>query len=127
MNSRVTPSSLPTREIRSSWIRIAILSGSRTRRASVSFVFAFFAFASEDAPTLMSTITDAARNAETFLNILSPHNWQNPPVKISNFVLMLGSALGCVYERKGWQGRAKPSQHDWTIYPRLGQYRERKG
>src|SRR6266849_1360942 len=72
MKSRVTPSSLPTREIRSSWIRIAIFMGVRTRSASASFVFG--AAADTDALKIVSIKNDTVRTEKIFLseNIFQP-------------------------------------------------------
>src|SRR6266581_4354333 len=101
MKSRVTPSSLPTREIKSSWIRIAILSGVRTRDASVSFVLAF---AKEDAPRLIVIIIDAIRNTEIFLNI----TYTSLPATLVawDFLMDLsGSILRCLTNVEGWQLR----------------------
>src|SRR5438034_10234335 len=50
---------------------MATLSGSRTRKLSVSFVFALaVVFVSAKAPILITVTIDAIKNADTLLNIL---------------------------------------------------------
>src|SRR5260370_36486416 len=113
---------------------MAILSGACTRNASVSFVLAFaLVLVSEKTPTLIITITDATRNAETFLNILSPQKWRTNRRSILNFWLMLGSALGCSQECKGLQGGQYADSSDRVLLSDLrsrgavrpGRYRSR--
>src|SRR5216684_7346651 len=107
MKSRVTPSSLLTCETKSSCIRIAILSGLRTRSASVSLLFAL---ATENAPKLIVISTDAIRNVETFLNILPPQNRRDISPVVC-FQLLVWAVLGCFDQREGcaksarWHGR----------------------
>src|ERR1700686_261493 len=86
---------------------MAMLKGSRTRNASAPFVFAFaLVLISEEAPTVSITMIDATRNAETFLNILSPHNWRKAVASgcfsmiVWVGIRMLSRALGLAKERR---------------------------
>src|SRR6267143_4592848 len=101
MKSRVTPSSLPTREIRSSWIRIAIFMGVRTRSASASFVFG--AAADTDVLKIVRAKDDRVRTANIFLseNIFLPPNTQNTFLTGKPFFVSFKMLLRAIRLAKG--------------------------
>src|SRR6267143_3509220 len=101
MKSRVTPSSLPTREIRSSWIRIAIFMGVRTRSASASFVFG--AAADTDVLKIVRAKNDRVRTANIFLseNIFLPPKAQNTFLTGKPFFVSFKMLLRAIRLAKG--------------------------